>query len=59
MVGFDDSSYATAVDPPLTTMRQPWERISAEMVRLLEGLIAGDEPTSVTVPTRLVVRGSA
>lgn len=59
VVGFDDSNYATAADPPLTTMRQPWERISAEMVRLLQGLISGDEPTSVTVPTRLVVRSSA
>ena len=39
-------------------MRQPLERISAEMVRLLEGLIDGDEPTSVIVPTRLVVRDS-
>ncbi|RLV48294.1 LacI family transcriptional regulator [Nocardioides mangrovicus] len=58
IVGFDDSSYASASDPPLTTIRQPWDRIAEEMVRLLLALIEGREPVSVTVPTRLVVRES-
>src|SRR5262249_7432261 len=33
--GFDDSKIATTTQPALTTIRQPWNRISQEMVRLL------------------------
>jgi DNA-binding LacI/PurR family transcriptional regulator len=57
--GFDDSSIATASHPRLTTIRQPYPRISAEMVRLLLGLIEGQTPSAVIVPTELVVRDSA
>lgn len=57
--GFDDSSIAAAARPALTTVRQPWERISAEMVRLLLALIAGEPPASVILPTELVLRASA
>ncbi len=58
VIGFGDSTYATATDPPLTTIRQPWERISEEMVRLLLDLIDGAQPMSISVPTRLVIRES-
>ena len=57
--GFDDSGLAATLDPPLTTMRQPLERISAEMVRLLIEVIEGAEPAAITLPTSLVVRASA
>ncbi|NUS15840.1 MAG: LacI family DNA-binding transcriptional regulator [Streptomyces sp.] len=57
--GFDDSAVAATTRPALTTVRQPWERISAEMVRLLLTLIAGDPPASMILPTELVVRDSA
>ncbi|HEY8984969.1 MAG TPA: LacI family DNA-binding transcriptional regulator, partial [Streptomyces sp.] len=33
--GFDDSPAAVAASPALTTIRQPWDRISSEMVRVL------------------------
>lgn len=56
--GFDDSAYAVQTDPPLTTMRQPFERVSEEMVRLLLGLIDGEQPAAVTLPTTLVERES-
>lgn len=56
--GFDDSSVATTVEPPLTTIRQPFARISREMVRLLLDLIDGEPPAAVTLPTELVVRDS-
>ncbi|MFF7212239.1 LacI family DNA-binding transcriptional regulator [Streptomyces sp. NPDC008238] len=56
--GFDDSPAALATLPPLTTIRQPWDRISAEMVRLLLARIAGDEPSGVILPTELVRRES-
>jgi DNA-binding LacI/PurR family transcriptional regulator len=57
--GFDDSAAAVAARPALTTIRQPYHRISSEMVRLLLGVISGDEPSAVVLPTELVRRGSA
>lgn len=57
--GFDDNGLAANVHPALTTMRQPFERISAEMVRLLLEVIEGQEPAAITVPTSLVLRDSA
>lgn len=40
-------------------MQQSFDRISIEMVRLLLGQIAGDEPATVTLPTTLIERDSA
>lgn len=57
--GFDDSGVAAAVYPALTTMHQPFGRISAEMVRLLLEVIDGQEPAAITLPTSLVRRESA
>ena len=57
--GFDDSGVAASLHPALTTMRQPFERISAEMVRLLLEVVEGQEPAAITLPTSLVVRDSA
>lgn len=59
VVGFDDSVLAVTTEPTLTTVRNPMERISEEMVRLLTDVIAGRTPLSITVPTSLVVRGSS
>jgi DNA-binding LacI/PurR family transcriptional regulator len=56
--GFDDSHIAETTAPKLTTIRQPYQRISSEMVRLLLSLIDGESPTAVIVPTELVVRDS-
>ncbi|MFG2044213.1 LacI family DNA-binding transcriptional regulator [Dactylosporangium sp. NPDC048998] len=57
--GFDDSQIAANTQPPLTTVRQSYPRIGAEMVRLLLGLIEGESPAAVIIPTELVVRESA
>ncbi|MET7742510.1 LacI family DNA-binding transcriptional regulator [Streptomyces sp. NPDC005385] len=57
--GFDDSPAATAVTPALTTIRQPWDRISAEMVRVLLAQIGGEDPAAVILPTELIRRESA
>ena len=57
--GFDDSPVAVTTTPPLTTIRQPWQRISSEMARLLLGLIDGDPPSAVILRTELIRRGSA
>ena len=60
LVGFDDLPQATMVDPPLTTVRQPIQRmgvLAAEM--LIDGLENGAEaPRRVVLPTELVIRGS-
>ena len=58
VAGFDDSGLAQALDPPLTTMRQPFDAISAEMVSTLVGLIEGGGSRSVTLPATLVIRES-
>jgi len=59
VAGFDDSRVATETTPALTTMRQPFDRISNEMVRLLLQVIDGEKPAAMTLPTELVVRASA
>ncbi|MFD3717089.1 LacI family DNA-binding transcriptional regulator [Streptomyces sp. NPDC058674] len=62
VIGFDDSSAATASRPRLTTVRQPVEDMAAEMVRLLLDRIAGTgtaDPASVLFSPALVIRDSA
>ena len=59
LIGFDDSPVAITTTPQLTTMRQPFERISQEMVRLLMQVVEGQPAAAITIPTELVKRGSA
>ncbi|PRX96740.1 LacI family DNA-binding transcriptional regulator [Allonocardiopsis opalescens] len=61
LIGFDDSSAATASRVTLTTVRQPVEEMTAEMTRLLLDHIEnpGLAPTSVIFEPTLVVRRSA
>jgi DNA-binding LacI/PurR family transcriptional regulator len=47
-----------ASSPELTTIRQPWDRISNEMVRVLLAEIGGEDPAAVILPTELVKRES-
>ncbi|WP_024286320.1 LacI family DNA-binding transcriptional regulator [Cellulomonas sp. KRMCY2] len=56
--GFDDAGLAASLHPALTTIRQPFERISREMVRLLLDVIDGGPPAAITLPPTLVVRSS-
>lgn len=60
VIGFDDSSAATASRPTLTTVRQPIEEMAAEMTRLLVERIETPslEPTSVIFEPTLVGRQS-
>lgn len=61
LVGFDDSSVAGHMDPPLTSVRQPIEEMGREMVRVLLheiGQQTADRPR-VVLPTELVRRGSS
>ena len=59
VVGFDDLDIAERTDPPLTTVHQSIQALGSEMARMLIGVIAGQEPTPIILPTRLVRRGSA
>lgn len=60
IVGFDDSALMNAVDPPLTTIRQPIEPMGRMIIDLLVGLMAGGslEPEEYLFEPELVVRGS-
>lgn len=61
VVGFDDSAPALACRPQLTTVRQPVERMAAEMGELLLSDLEspGQRPRSVIFEPELVVRDSA
>lgn len=60
VVGFDDTIFAVACNPPLTTVRQPQREIGVEVMRLmierLEGRLAPD--ATVVMPTELILRSS-
>lgn len=57
VVGFDDVRGARWLRPALTTVRQPIREMAAAAVELLVQPPAG-EPTTIELPTRLIVRGS-
>lgn len=59
VVGFDDLAIASRTVPALTTIRQPIEAMGREMARMLVALLAGQEPSSLILPTTLVIRDSA
>lgn len=59
VVGFNDIVTAQQTQPALTTVRQPIEALGREMTRMLVRLIEGEQPTSLILPTELVIRDSA
>ena len=54
--GFDDSAFATGADLPLTTIHQPFDQISTELVSVLQREISDGYRSAVTVPVKLVER---
>lgn len=58
VVGYDDVDVAAAVEPPLTTLKQPSREIGHEAVRIILDLIAGKPASDVIFEPSLVVRGS-
>jgi DNA-binding LacI/PurR family transcriptional regulator len=59
VVGFDNLSLAERTDPPLTTIHQSIQDLGKETARTLVAVIAGQQPPSIVLPTRLVRRESA
>lgn len=58
LVGFDDMIGAGYLDPPLTTIRQPFAELGTAAVEGLLALLAGGEPASRAIVPELVVRSS-
>ncbi|MCX7655783.1 MAG: LacI family transcriptional regulator [Treponemataceae bacterium] len=59
ITGMDDVPFASLMDPPLTTVRQPGMRKGAYAVRTVLDLIQGRVVASAILPTELVIRGSS
>ena len=59
VIGFDDNFLAASTSPPLTTVRQSFERVGSELVRLLADAMRDGTRSSVVLPVELVVRQSA
>jgi LacI family transcriptional regulator len=60
VVGFDDIAVAASADPPLTTVRQPSDRMGVVATEMLIDMIDhGDAfPHRVVLPTQLIIRDS-
>jgi LacI family transcriptional regulator len=58
LTGWDDIPLGRALTPALTTMHQPIRELGARAASLLCMRIAGDAPTSETLPSEPVIRRS-
>lgn len=61
LVGFDDTQFATAIDPPLTTVRKPRTHMGAEAARMLLDILEGEADASnrrIVLENRLITRQS-
>lgn len=59
VAGFDDITFSKYLDPPLTTVRAPTERVGFEAVRLLVQLIrTGETDLQIMLPTEIIIRQS-
>jgi len=58
VIGFDDSSFALAADPLLTTLRQPADAIGKALVTLLLERLLGQPARHVIFVPELIVRES-
>lgn len=60
LIGFDDSSWAGVMDPPLSMIAQPMLQLGKDAAQRVFALIEGKDlvPTIDTIPTKFVARGS-
>jgi LacI family transcriptional regulator len=60
IIGFDDLGLSSKIEPPLTTIRQPFETIAKLCVEYIHKRIEGIEPSPHTkrIEPRLIERGS-
>ncbi|MEU9235487.1 LacI family DNA-binding transcriptional regulator [Streptomyces subrutilus] len=59
VTGFDDLALATAVEPELTTVRLPAERVGEQGMSALLAVLDGAPWTAADIPVELVVRDSS
>lgn len=57
VIAFSDADIAAYLDPPLTTVRTPFREMAETGVDCLLGLIEGERPQSVVVPTSPMLMG--
>jgi DNA-binding LacI/PurR family transcriptional regulator len=60
VVGFDDENYSSLIDPPLTTVHQPFNFLGIKAAELLLSLVEspGQSPRQEVAPSEVVVRDS-
>lgn len=59
ITGYDDSETASALEPPVTTIRSSAARLGYSALKMLCGMIKGTEDfCDTSPPSRLIVRGS-
>ena len=58
LVGFDDMAGAGFLVPALTTVRQDFVTLGALSIRMLTGMLQGDDPATRRIPPDLIVRSS-
>ena len=60
VIGFDDLFFASYLQPPLTTIRQPRREMGQQAMEMIVALLAGKEIRSrqIRVDGELIVRGS-
>jgi DNA-binding LacI/PurR family transcriptional regulator len=60
IIGFSNDKITRLVNPPITTVHQPSKEMGEKAAEILIQIIEGKpiEPTTLIMPTRLIVRGS-
>jgi len=60
IIGYNDIDVADFIEPRLTTVNTPTYELGASSMQVLQRLIQGEEiePKTITLPTKLIIRGS-
>lgn len=58
LIGYDDLAGTAYLDPPLTTVRQPFEKVGRAALESLVAAVAGERPADVLVAPELIARVS-
>ncbi len=59
VIGWDDVEFAELFTPALTTIHVPRREAGTAAIRLLERILAGEDPVSANLATRLVYRATS
>src|SRR5699024_10591178 len=59
VVGYDDVAGSDYYEPPLTTVRQPFDEVGRQAIGVLLAVIDGEDPDEILSRPELVVRESS